>query len=149
MNRNLSARDPLRVPTSFLFLFITSFITLFTFSLFAQQTSKQITGKVTDNQGSLPLAGVSIVEKGSGVGHRTDSNGIYRINVPGNTAVLIFSSVGYKSQEISIGGRTTIDVALVSEAWDKTPDADDHTAIFPLGQTTMQLSPQLKQNKGY
>jgi hypothetical protein len=33
--------------------------------------------------------------------------------------------------------------------WDKTPDADNHTAIFPLGQTTLQLSPQLKQNPGY
>ena len=33
--------------------------------------------------------------------------------------------------------------------WDKKPDADDHTAILPLGQTTLQLSPQLKQNPGY
>jgi hypothetical protein len=33
--------------------------------------------------------------------------------------------------------------------WDKQPDADNHTEIFPLGQTTLQLSPQLKQNPGY
>jgi hypothetical protein len=33
--------------------------------------------------------------------------------------------------------------------WDKQPDADNHTAIMPLGQTTLQLSPQLKQNPGY
>lgn len=33
--------------------------------------------------------------------------------------------------------------------WDKSPDADNHTSIFPLGQTTLQLSPQLKQNPGY
>jgi hypothetical protein len=33
--------------------------------------------------------------------------------------------------------------------WDKQPDPDNHTAIFPLGQTTLQLSPQLKQNPGY
>lgn len=33
--------------------------------------------------------------------------------------------------------------------WDKKPDADNHTEIFPFGQTTLQLSPQLKQNPGY
>ncbi|HTI91122.1 MAG TPA: RagB/SusD family nutrient uptake outer membrane protein [Puia sp.] len=33
--------------------------------------------------------------------------------------------------------------------WDKTPDPDDHTNIFPLGQNTLNLSPQLKQNPGY
>jgi hypothetical protein len=33
--------------------------------------------------------------------------------------------------------------------WDKQPDADNHTDIFPIGQNVLNVSPQLKQNPGY
>ena len=116
MKRILPSRDTLRIPDRALFLPLTALFVLCTFTTFSQQASKQISGKVTDGQSLLPLAGVSIVEKGSGVGHRADSNGVYKINVAGNTAVLIFSHVGYKSQEVFINDHTNIDIALVSDA---------------------------------
>jgi TonB-linked SusC/RagA family outer membrane protein len=70
----------------------------------------QITGRVTDSAGT-PIAGVSVRIKGSNAGTSTDANGAFSINVPDN-AVLIFSSVGYATQEVAVAGQTTINVSL-------------------------------------
>jgi TonB-linked SusC/RagA family outer membrane protein len=81
---------------------------------FSQQTTK-ITGKVTDGSGSS-LPGVSVVVKGTTNGTITDINGAYVIaNVPVN-ATLQFSFVGMKSQDVPVGGKTTINVVLDEEA---------------------------------
>lgn len=72
----------------------------------------QITGKVTDSTG-LPIAGVSVRVKGSNAGTSTDANGNFSLTVPDN-ATLIFSSVGYISQEIPVAGQTVINVTLRS-----------------------------------
>lgn len=78
----------------------------------AQQ--KSISGKVTDASGS-PLPGVSVVVKGSTTGTITDSEGIFLLpDIPDN-AILVFSFVGMKSQEIIVGNQTTIDVSLIEE----------------------------------
>jgi len=80
---------------------------------FAMQP-QTVSGKVTDSSGS-PLPGVSIAVKGTGKGIITDASGNYSIgNVPGN-AILIFSFVGMKSQEIAVSGKTTIDVVMQEE----------------------------------
>jgi len=80
---------------------------------YSQQTGKVI-GKVTDTSGSS-LPGVSIVVKGTTNGTITDIDGAYVIpNVPGN-AILLFSFVGMKSQEISVAGKTSINVVLEDE----------------------------------
>jgi len=83
-------------------------------SEFVQQ-QKTISGKVTDSSGgSLP--GVSIVVKGTTNGTISDSNGKYLLsNVPEN-ATIQYSFVGMKTQEISVVGKTTIDVLLVEES---------------------------------
>ena len=69
-----------------------------------------VSGVVRDELGE-PLANVSVTVKGSTVGVVTNEDGMYTINAPSN-AVLIFSSVGYFAQEISINGRGAIDVVL-------------------------------------
>ncbi len=80
----------------------------------AQQQGKKVTGKVTDSSsGSLP--GVSVVVKGTTTGVITDSNGNYSLsNIPEN-ATLQFSFVGMKTQEIAVGGKTSINVNLADE----------------------------------
>ncbi|MGV8095840.1 MAG: TonB-dependent receptor [Mangrovibacterium sp.] len=75
---------------------------------------KSVSGKVTDSSGS-PLRGVTVIIKGTTEGTITDSNGNYSLsNVPENAA-LIFSFVGMRTQELSVSGRTSIDVSLTEE----------------------------------
>ncbi len=73
-------------------------------------TQNSINGTVTDQDGA-PLAGVNIVEKGTSNGTSTDFDGNYEITV-GEDATLIFSYIGFGTQEIEAGGRSTIDIAL-------------------------------------
>jgi len=79
------------------------------------QQQKTVTGKVDDTTGA-PLPGVSVVVKGTTNGTITDSNGKYTLaNIPTN-AVLQFTFVGMKAQEIVMGNRTTINVTLEEES---------------------------------
>lgn len=82
-----------------------------------QQEKRVVKGVVTDNKSGEPLPGVTVLVKGTTVGVVTDVNGNYVIQLPesGNT-VLVFSSVGMKTQEIPVGTKTSIDVALVESA---------------------------------
>jgi len=80
----------------------------------AQQTTKTISGKVTDSSGA-PLPGVTIVIKGTTQGIITDTDGNYTLTkVPGD-ATLAFSFIGMKTQEISVTGKATIDVVMQKE----------------------------------
>ena len=72
---------------------------------------RNVTGKVTDDKGE-PLPGVNILIKGSARGTITDMEGNYRINIPGEAVTLVFSFVGYQSQEVNVAGRTSIDIVL-------------------------------------
>lgn len=85
---------------------------LFSFQLIMAQDI-QVSGKVTGEDGS-PLPGVSVVVKGSTTGIATDVNGDYSLTVPSD-AILVFSSVGMQSQEVNVGGQTTIDLVLAEE----------------------------------
>ena len=70
-----------------------------------------ITGIVTDNSGE-PLPGVSVIIKGTSKGTATDGNGAFSLQVPDDNSVLIFSYVGFSSQEIAVGNRRTLSVML-------------------------------------
>ena len=72
---------------------------------------KSISGKVTDENG-MGLPGVSIVSKGSTTGTLSDSEGNYSITIADNATTLIFSYVGYLTQEISVGASTSINLSL-------------------------------------
>ncbi|WP_106543764.1 TonB-dependent receptor [Prolixibacter denitrificans] len=80
-----------------------------------QQKGKTVTGKVTDSDGG-PLPGVAVVIKGTTQGTITDANGNYSIdNVPAD-GYLDFSFVGMKQEELSVAGKTTLDVVMKSSA---------------------------------
>ncbi|WP_067151796.1 SusC/RagA family TonB-linked outer membrane protein [Pseudotamlana agarivorans] len=70
----------------------------------------EVRGQITDNTG-MPLAGVTIVIKGTRSGTTSDFNGSFSIYSKSND-VLIFSFVGYKTQEVAINGRSKLDIQL-------------------------------------
>jgi TonB-linked SusC/RagA family outer membrane protein len=76
---------------------------------------RSIKGKVTDEAGEK-VPGVSIVLKGTTVGTVTDALGAYSLNVPDAGGTLIFSSVGFLSQELAIGSGSTLDVKLATDS---------------------------------
>ena len=76
----------------------------------AMQQGIVVTGTVSDQEGSLP--GVSVAVKGTTQGVVTDLSGKFTITVPNRDAVLIFSFVGYVTQEIEVGDRRIIDLRL-------------------------------------
>lgn len=83
-------------------------------SLSVQAQDKSISGKVTADDGTA-LPGVNVIIKGTTRGTNTDSEGNYRINVPAN-ARLLFSYVGFVSQEFAIGNQSTLNIRLVADA---------------------------------
>jgi TonB-linked SusC/RagA family outer membrane protein len=80
---------------------------------FAQQGV--VTGRVTsqEDQGGLP--GVNVIIKGTSQGSVTDVEGNYTIEVPGPEAVLVFSSVGYVTEEVIVGSQSVIDRMMVAD----------------------------------
>ncbi len=74
--------------------------------------ARAVTGKVTSSADGMALPGVSILLKGTTTGTTSNADGTYTIDVPGNTSVLIFSFIGYESQEITVGSRSVIDLQL-------------------------------------
>jgi len=77
---------------------------------------KTLKGKVTDKENGEGLPGVNVVLKGTSTGTTTDGTGNYTLNVPDNGGTLVFSFVGYVSQEAEIGNRTTLDLAIESDS---------------------------------
>lgn len=92
--------------------FLTFLSLLFLQGVMAQETT--VAGTVTDTNGS-PLPGVNVVEKGTSNGTSADFDGNYSINVP-NNATLVFSSLGYATKEIAVGGQSTINLSLGEDA---------------------------------
>jgi len=76
-----------------------------------QQKSTTISGRVADEKGNV-LIGVKITEKGTSNGTITDNNGNYKITISRANAILVFSYVGYLTQEQTVGNRSQIVVNL-------------------------------------
>ena len=81
------------------------------FTSFAQRT---VTGKVTASDDGSAIPGVNILEKGTSNGTTSDADGNYSISV-GSDATLVFTFVGFATQEVQVGNQTTINVALNSD----------------------------------
>jgi TonB-linked SusC/RagA family outer membrane protein len=86
--------------------------TLFTTGVFAQELT--LKGVVTSADDGLPLPGVTVVVKGTTNGTITNFDGIYQLSVP-TDAILQYSFIGMKTQEIPVDGRTEINVVLETE----------------------------------
>ncbi len=76
--------------------------------------SRLVSGRVTAGNSDSALAGVSINVKGTNNGTVTNNDGAFSINVAGN-ATLVFSNVGYTTQEVAVNNRSTINVSLVQD----------------------------------
>ncbi|HEY8512685.1 MAG TPA: SusC/RagA family TonB-linked outer membrane protein [Cyclobacteriaceae bacterium] len=100
-------------------------IVLFVLVATAAWAQRTVTGTVTSSEDGQPVPAVNVVEKGTSNGTSTGIDGRYSIQV-GENAVLVYSFVGYKSQEISVGTRTSIDVVL-------EPDVTALTEIVVIG----------------
>ena len=91
---------------------------LIVFSLFlitgmlAMAQTVQIAGTVSSSEDGLPLPGVTIFIKGTTLGALTSEDGKYVLSAPTSAKTLVFSYVGYKTQEIAIEGKTRIDAVL-------------------------------------
>lgn len=75
---------------------------------------RRITGRVTD-ENAQGLPGANVIEKGTSNGATTDANGNFALNASDAATTLTISSVGYVSQDVTIGNRTTINVQLVPD----------------------------------
>jgi TonB-linked SusC/RagA family outer membrane protein len=80
--------------------------------VFAQE--RTVNGTVKDAAGA-PMPGVNVVVKNTSTGTTTDSNGAFTITMPDGSSVLVISFIGYASQEVDVGTRTTIDVTLTED----------------------------------
>ena len=100
----LASKQALCMQLLLCLLFFTS-----SFSVYAQS----VTGTVSSKEGEK-LANATVTVKGSKIGVSTSADGKYTINVSGQ-AVLVFTSVGYISQEAPVGGRTIIDISLARD----------------------------------
>ena len=76
---------------------------------------RTVSGRVTDASGEA-LPGVNIIEKGTLNGAISDFDGKYTISVASSNSVLVFSFVGYTSQELTVGSQTTVNVTLAESA---------------------------------
>jgi len=76
-----------------------------------RQNTISVAGTVTSASDGMPLIGVSIVVKGTAEGTVSDMEGNYKINVPSN-ATLVFSYIGYITQEVAVAGRKNINIVM-------------------------------------
>jgi TonB-linked SusC/RagA family outer membrane protein len=102
------------------------FLALFSTAAFAQ--TKVITGKVTDSKDGSPVAGASVVVKGTQYGTQTGADGTFKLNAPADSKTLVISSLNFVTQEIAITG-STINVSLA-------PSADQLGDVVVIGYGT-------------
>jgi TonB-linked SusC/RagA family outer membrane protein len=83
---------------------------------FGEEAKDQfVSGTVRDENGGV-LPGVSVVLKGTQRGTTTDTDGKFVLEVPGASSVLVFSFVGYSSQEVTVGNQSNLSVSLTPES---------------------------------
>lgn len=80
--------------------------------MLAMAQTVQITGTVSSSEDGLPLPGVTIFVRGTTLGALSSEDGKYVLSAPASAKILVFSYVGYKTQEITIEGKTRIDAVL-------------------------------------
>lgn len=71
-----------------------------------------VSGRITDASTNDPMPGVNVLVKGTTTGMLTDINGDFTLTVPSSSSILVFSFIGYNTQEVEIGGRSVINLSL-------------------------------------
>src|SRR5690606_8887748 len=95
----------------------------------------QVRGRVVSESDGIGLPGVTVMEKGTNNGTVTNLNGEYTLEVTGTSSVLIFSYVGFVTQEITVGSKTEIDISMVESI-----DTIDEVVVTALGIEREQRS---------
>ncbi|MDJ1503654.1 SusC/RagA family TonB-linked outer membrane protein [Cytophagaceae bacterium BD1B2-1] len=90
-----------------------------------------ISGTVTETDKGDPLPGVSVSVKGSTTGTVTNADGKYTLNVADGNVTLVFSFIGYLTEEVAAGGRTTVDISL-------SPDITSLNEVVVVGYGTQE-----------
>lgn len=93
-----------------------------------QLPDRPVRGKVTDENGE-ELPGVNVFAKGTTIGTITDSHGDYMLEIPDDVSTLVFSYVGYITEEVEIAARSVVDMSL-------TPDVETLSEIVVVGYGT-------------
>ncbi|WP_165917233.1 SusC/RagA family TonB-linked outer membrane protein [Flaviaesturariibacter aridisoli] len=101
------------------------------FALMAWSQTRTVSGRVLTDSTREALAGVTVTLKGTKRTLQTDNKGQFSIEVPDKGAVLVFTSVGYNRQEINVGGRTSLEIAL-------TTSSTTLTDVVVVGYRTVQ-----------
>lgn len=81
----------------------------------ANEQEHTVSGTVTSSDEGQPLPGVNITVKGTTIGTSTDASGNYTLTAPSESDTLVFSFVGFETQQIPINGRSTINVEMAPE----------------------------------
>ena len=92
---------------------------MFSMALFATQLAMAqftVSGKVTSGDDQSPIPGVNILVKGSTNGTISDAKGEYNLTANSTSDVLVFSFVGFTTQEVALNGRSSVDVILAIDA---------------------------------
>jgi TonB-dependent starch-binding outer membrane protein SusC len=89
-----------------------------------------VSGRVTDEAGT-GLPGVNVVEKGTANGTTTNTTGDFTIEVAGENSVIVFSFIGYQTQEVIVGNQTSINVGLL-------PDVTQMQEVVVIGYQTIE-----------
>jgi TonB-linked SusC/RagA family outer membrane protein len=118
-------------------------ICIFSFQSFYAQTT--VSGKITDALDGQPLPGVNVIVKGTSHGVSSDFDGNYSIELDDSNVVLVFSFIGYSDKEISVNGRSVINVKMEQSA-----ESLDEVVVTALGikKETKALGYSLTELKG-
>lgn len=87
------------------------FLILFTLSGAVSAQTRTVTGVVTGKDDGSPLSGVSVMVQGTKIGTQTGTDGRYSITAPSGNSTLVFSFIGFTTQEVS--ARSVINISLV------------------------------------
>jgi TonB-dependent SusC/RagA subfamily outer membrane receptor len=101
------------------------------FLCFGMIQAQEVSGTVSDSSGPLP--GASVLVKGTTNGTQTDFDGNFSLSNVESNAILVISYIGYKTSEIGVNGKTTINITLTEDA-----EALDEVVIVGYGSTTVK-----------
>jgi len=113
--RRFFSRDSFSVKSLGLSVLMGLFLYSFCADVTMAQDRRTITGTVTDAADGSPLPAVNVLVKGTTIGAATNIDGQYEIQVPADRDTLVFSFIGYLTQQVAIDGRSVVDVAMQSD----------------------------------
>jgi hypothetical protein len=113
MNKNLLKKS--RSLGSYRTRLITGLV-FFLLSVSTLYAQTQVSGRILSGEDASPLPGVNVLVKGTTSGTISDADGKYILDVPSTNVTLVFSFVGYITQEVVLDGKTSVDMTLPTDA---------------------------------